>query len=222
MALEKCPICGVGVKLENLKRHAANVHPGHEFEALISERERRTLRRSERHTQAGIRVRRSTIVAVAALSLLVVGIAFALPRLPGPSHPGTMAMHWHPRLSVTINGEAVPIPANIGIDPGLWNDHTMDAYGMQAMPEMGMGGMAPLHTHDASGKIHEESTAVRDYTIGDFFRIWGQTFDGQQVLGHPAPAGHRVRMIVDGTGTPPSYSAVLRDGITIEIVCGPG
>ena len=122
--------------------------------------------------------------------------------------------HIHPVLHITINGQAMPIPANIGIDSTLWKDHSLDSYGM-------MSGMAPLHTHDSSGTIHVESTTTRDYTLGGFFQIWGQTFDAQEVLGHTAGPGHSVWMVVDGTKMSPSASLVFRDQMTIEIVCGP-
>ncbi len=35
----------------------------------------------------------------------------------------------------------------------------------------------PLHTHDASGTIHVETDVDRNYTIGDFFLIWGKIFN---------------------------------------------
>jgi len=122
--------------------------------------------------------------------------------------------HIHPVLRITINGQNVAIPANIGIDPSLWKDHSLDSYGM-------MAGMAPLHTHDASGTIHVESTTTRDYTVGEFFGIWGETFDAQEVLGHVAGPGHSVWMVVDGSRMDPSPSVVFHDHVTIEIVCGP-
>ena len=128
-------------------------------------------------------------------------------------------MHIHPVLQIAINGQPVSIPANIGIDPSLWQDHSLDEYSMmQDMPD-GMSGMAPLHTHDAAGTIHVESRVTRAYTIGEFFRIWGQTFDENQLTGHPAGPGHRVSMAVDGVPVPVSQTLVLRDGMSIVIVC---
>ena len=189
---------------------------------VLPEPERRELRRSARNAVPRFRVRRSTVAIAGLLSLIVFGVAIGLPYLSVPQHPTGMVIHWHPHLAVTINGQAVAVPAQIGIEPNLWKDHALDTYGMQAMPWMGMAGMAPLHTHDSTGKIHLESSEVRDYTISDFFRIWGETFDDQQVLGHTAPSGHRVWMVVDGTEAPPSTSLVLRDRMNIEIVCGLG
>ena len=76
-----------------------------------------------------------------------------------------MVLHIHSHLNVTADGTPVIVPKNIGIDAALYRDHSLDRYGMQ--------GMAPLHTHDASGTIHVESNANRNYTLGEFVNIWG-------------------------------------------------
>jgi hypothetical protein len=34
-----------------------------------------------------------------------------------------------------------------------------------------------MHTHDESGVIHIESAVARNYTLGEFFDIWGKTFN---------------------------------------------
>src|SRR5437016_1935131 len=54
------------------------------------------------------------------------------------SDMSAVALHIHPRLSIIVDGQKVPVPANIGIEP---SGRTM----------------AALHTHDDSGTIHVES-----------------------------------------------------------------
>ena len=218
MALRKCPACGVAVKLENLERHVANVHPRQKPPLAISADDRRMIGEKRRNPPEGFHVKRSALVIALAIALLAGAVIAAYPLL---STGGGGPIHWHPQLRITIDGNAVAIPTNIGIDPSLWRDHSLDEYSMmQDMPD-GMKGMAPLHTHDTAGTIHVESRVTREYTLGEFFQIWGQTFDGQQVLGHVAQQGHRVRMVVNGAEVSPSYSLVLRDGMHIELVCGP-
>jgi hypothetical protein len=90
-------------------------------------------------------------------------------------------MHIHPQLSLIVNGTLTTIPTQIGIDPSLWKDHSLDEFGMQSMPEMNMSSMAPLHTHDSSGIIHIESTINKNYTLGEFLNIWGLNLDGKIV-----------------------------------------
>lgn len=153
------------------------------------------------------------------IALLAAALAWGLPNLGGGGTPvdgGPLEdspYHIHPFVHITIDGEAALIPTNVGIDPSLWRDHSLDGYGM-------MASMSPLHTHDTTGKIHVESRVTRDYTLGDFFRVWGESFDGQQVLGHAATGDHAVWMVVDGSEVPPSSTLVLRDGMQIGIVCG--
>lgn len=210
-----CPVCGTKVKLENLRRHVANVHPGQRSSIVLSIEEERTLRGSVRRPHRSLPLKKYAVVAVLAV-LVVAGLAFALPRLGGAG-----PMHIHPHLALMIDGQSATIPENIGIDPSLWHDRSLDEYSsMTDMPSMGMAGMAPLHTHDSSGTIHVESRVTRDYTLGEFFRTWGESFDGGQVLGHATATGHAVWVTVDGSERPPSSSVVLRDGMTIEIVCG--
>lgn len=73
-----------------------------------------------------------------------------------------MAIHLHPELNMVLNNKSLTVLSNIGINSSLWNDHSLDKYGMQAMPEMGMSSMTPLHTHDESGIIHVESSIDRN------------------------------------------------------------
>lgn len=90
-------------------------------------------------------------------------------------------MHIHPRLEVIVDNKPMIVPAQIGIGQSLWKDHSLDKYGMQAMPEMDMQGMAPLHTHDNSGTIHVESSINRNYTLGEFLKTWGWIPEGKIV-----------------------------------------
>jgi hypothetical protein len=53
-------------------------------------------------------------------------------------------MHIHPRLDVLEKGSPIIVPAQVGIDPPMWHDHSLDEFGMQAMPEMNMIAMAPI------------------------------------------------------------------------------
>jgi hypothetical protein len=79
----------------------------------------------------------------------------------------SLVMHIHAHISVMRGGESVVVPEEIGISPELWKDHSLDEYG----PSSGL--LAPMHTHDSSGTIHIESTVNREYTLGEFLRIWG-------------------------------------------------
>ncbi|MEO7837022.1 MAG: hypothetical protein ABIS21_05220, partial [Acidimicrobiales bacterium] len=65
------------------------------------------------------------------------------------------ATHTHTQLNVTIAGEEVAIPSDLGIDDNA-------------------GKIAALHTHDASGLIHVESPQAADtYTVAQLLVLWG-------------------------------------------------
>ncbi len=115
-------------------------------------------------------------------------------------------MHIHPQLSLLVNSASFSVPAQIGIDPSLWKDHSLDEFGMQSMPEMDMSAMAPLHTHDNSGIVHVESTINRNYTLGEFLNIWGLNVDGKTI-----------KMTVNGKPVADLRDHILRDGEQIKL-----
>jgi hypothetical protein len=116
----------------------------------------------------------SVIVVVAITITLGIGLSLTPTTMIGAQMDKAIIMHFHPHLNLMIDGKPVTVPSQIGIVPSLWKDHSLDQYGMQAMSN-GMSGMAPLHTHDASGTIHVESNVNRNYTLGEFLNIWGVT-----------------------------------------------
>lgn len=85
--------------------------------------------------------------------------------------------HIHSFLTITVDGQAQTIPAGIGIRTD---------------------GNLPLHTHDAGGIIHVESTNLEPFRLRDFFRIWGEPLSKTNVLGHRADRTHKIKMTVDG------------------------
>jgi hypothetical protein len=72
-----------------------------------------------------------------------------------------LAMHIHAHLQISVDGQPLTIPAGIGLTPT---------------------GFLPMHTHDTSGLIHMESPVVYDFTLQDFFIIWSQTPQGQEIV----------------------------------------
>lgn len=85
-------------------------------------------------------------------------------NLPALSKEGE-ALHIHSHLDILVGGRKVSIPANIGIDNTF-------------------GFIAPLHTHDANGVIHVESPTVQDFTLGQFFDVWGVKLTAHCVGGY--------------------------------------
>lgn len=86
-------------------------------------------------------------------------------------------------LKIMMDNKPLSIPSQIGIEPALWQNHTLDRYGSvgKSMNGMMIVGMAPLYTNDNSGLIKIGSTVVRNYTLGDFLNIWGLNLNGKNV-----------------------------------------
>jgi len=106
--------------------------------------------------------------------------------------------HVHPRLNVTVDGKPMTIPTKIGIDSSMYKDHSLDKFSMQ--------GMAPLHTHDSSGIVHVESTVNRNYTLGEFLKIWGLDLNSKTI-----------KMTVDGKPVSDFRNHILRDKEQINL-----
>lgn len=105
--------------------------------------------------------------------------------------------HIHPVLKITVIGQNQVIPANVGITASC---------------------MHSIHTHDTSGTLHVESPVKKDFTLGDFFAIWGKEFNGNRILDLKADQNHPIRVIVNGTAVDTYENTVLRDKDKIEIV----
>ncbi len=135
--------------------------------------------------------------------LLAVGFIVWIATLPRVSSndPGvisTNGIHYHPHLAITIKGENIPIPADVGI--GAVHN--------------------PIHTHDPDGVIHLEFTGVvkeEDTTLGKFFDIWGKDFSKDSVMGHKTGEGGTVKMKVNGAENTEFENYLMKDGDKIEI-----
>jgi hypothetical protein len=112
-----------------------------------------------------------------------------------------MVMHIHPSITIVDNnGKQMPLPTDIGINPSLWKDHSLDQFGMQ--------GMSPLHTHDSGGTLHVESNSERDYSLGQFLDVWGG-IDSSKII----------KVTSNGSEVKDYASHVFKDGerIIVEI-----
>lgn len=111
-----------------------------------------------------------------------------------------LAYHVHAHLTIFVNGQQVSVPAGIGIDEKVQCIYW-------------------LHTHDDSGVIHVESPTEQQYTLGQFFDIWGQALSPTQLLGNTAGAAHQVRAFVNGqpySGDPRGITLGAHTDIVLE------
>jgi hypothetical protein len=74
--------------------------------------------------------------------------------------------HVHAWVGFYLNGELLALPQEIGI---VRKDPARCFY--------------PMHTHDASGKVHIEWSDQGNFTLGRLFGIWGQPLSNTDVAG---------------------------------------
>jgi hypothetical protein len=88
-------------------------------------------------------------------------------------------LHFHLHLDVFVHGEAVVVPADLGINSSA-------------------GYLSPVHTHDPSGLVHVESPAGGVYSLGQLFDIWGVRLTRECLGGLCAGEDGEVRVFVAG------------------------
>ena len=183
-------MCGAQVKKENLRAHYQKVHP-RKIGSLNPPKTVTAVRSGSVFRSH----RRRNVLILTLIVLATIGVSVAAAQF---AKSNTLVLHIHPQLSITSNGRSVTVPAQIGIDPSLWKDHSLDQYGV--------GGLAPLHTHDTSGTIHVESNTQRDFTLHEFLAIWGQPSDGHAINGQQVNS-----LTVDGVPQAVTTDVVFRD-----------
>ena len=188
----KCPVCGTPVRAENLSRHLQSVHPREVKSDMVREAERKAT--AKRPPPAPVITTGSVwkVALVVVLVGLIAGGAYVVATIPASpynettpvtemciQHSQTFARHDHAFLHIMISGSAYTIPANTGITPTC---------------------MRPLHTHDTTGEMHIESPVRHEFMLGDFFLVWGQPFNANQILSYRAGpgTGHTLTMTVNG------------------------
>ena len=113
------------------------------------------------------------------------------------------ALHIHQHLDILINGKPVTVPSGIGINP-------IARF------------ISPLHTHDVSGVMHVESDVKRDFTLGQFFDVWGVRFSKSCIGAYCAKGADRLRVFVNGKPVSDDpRNLVLREHQEIAVVYGP-
>ncbi|MEK6948419.1 MAG: hypothetical protein AABX19_04215 [Nanoarchaeota archaeon] len=87
-------------------------------------------------------------------------------------------IHWHPHLTIKIDGENINIPENIGITPSIHY---------------------PVHTHETDGTIHLENNNPTTETlrVEYFFKVWDKKFNKECILDYCTDKG-TIKMTVNG------------------------
>ncbi len=129
-------------------------------------------------------------------ALAQIGFAGLTPLL------GNLVRHDRDHLDVTINGQAVTVPAGIGqaepqdfgpCPPEITEGDCATGHFVDALVAL-----SPLHTHSTSGIIHIESDRPGVFTLGEFFDEWGVRLSQTCVGGYCTGGGNELRVYVNG------------------------
>lgn len=111
------------------------------------------------------------------------------PPIPEGEIVSRRGLHFHPEVTIFVEGEKVEVPANLGVG-AIHN---------------------PIHTHDTSGVIHLEFQGMvhrDDLKLGKFFEVWGNDF---------MKFGSSVIMTVNDEKNSELQNYVMGDGDNIEL-----
>jgi hypothetical protein len=157
----------------------------------------------------------SSAVAPAGLVISGPGLQTSQPRWPpeyqhlaerlkqiGIPPGGKETFHIHAMLHIYVNGLLSPLPAEIGLDP---------AKGIESS----------MHTHDSTGIIHMEAPHPFNYTLGDFFAVWGVKLGPAQVGGLTGLGGNHLHFFLNGRPLSNPAALVLHRKDSVVIGYGP-
>ncbi|MEK6896800.1 MAG: hypothetical protein AABX12_05075 [Nanoarchaeota archaeon] len=111
-----------------------------------------------------------------------------------PSDP----IHWHPHLTIIINGKTQSIPMDIGISSKVHY---------------------PIHTHETDGTVHMENNNPNSENVrlGYFFKVWGKTFSDECIFDFCKDQTHELKMYVNGEENKEYDNYIMRDKDDIKI-----
>lgn len=125
------------------------------------------------------------------------------------SHIPPGSVHWHPRLTILIDGKKQTIPTEIGVRIGRVVDTRLS--------EMGM---SPTHTHESDGTIHLEnlnpSSKPETTTLGYFFYVWNKQFNQNCIFTYCTDKG-TLKMYVNGKESTAFENYLMKDKDDIKI-----
>lgn len=113
----------------------------------------------------------------------------------------TGPIHWHPHLTIKINGQQQAIPANVGIGATIHQ---------------------PIHTHDDTGILHMENgnPTAENMKLGFFFTIWGKKFNNGCIFEFCNSGDKKIKFTVNEKENADFENYFMRDGDKMVIEYG--
>lgn len=110
-----------------------------------------------------------------------------------------LALHIHPELQIIILSEEQIIPADIGVSNAF---------------------MRPIHTHKTDGVLHVEAPCQRDFTLADFFVIWGKQLNQTCIFSFCNSETNELKVTINGEESQDFLNYPMKDGDKIIISYG--
>ncbi len=104
--------------------------------------------------------------------------------------------HIHVELKIFINGQEVETPENLGIRPTCMN---------------------AIHAHNKKNILHVESPVKMDFSLGDFFAVWGKDFSSTKLLDSVVTDQSEIKVTVNGLPVDTFENTILKDHDKIVI-----
>src|SRR3989344_810647 len=196
---------------ESLDQHGRDKHgigdaqSKHELMRLKKQDKEKQIESDKKKAARSRLLKRSAYVAV---PVILIVTAFAFISSQPPAVTGNSAasaseiprtpIHWHPKLTIELNGQKQTIPADIGAT----------------------GVHYPVHTHDATGVLHYEinDPTPENMRLHYFFeKVWGRPFNGTCILDYCNNDSGTVKMFVNGKENYEFENYMPRDGDDIRI-----
>ncbi|HZY93305.1 MAG TPA: hypothetical protein VFE98_00380 [Candidatus Bathyarchaeia archaeon] len=126
---------------------------------------------------------RVLVYAIPLVAVLIVGVVLYAGTAPHPA----VVKQFSTDLIIDIVGfdalgrtitRTIHPAGNIGVPGGVM--------GTDRFLQYGVAGYYPLYTIDTSGVVYVQSTNARNYTLGDFFEVWGEPLGAANTLGYKA------------------------------------
>lgn len=139
-------------------------------------------------------------IVTAGVVLSIIYFAVTAPRVASGDVESNTGIHYHPRLTIEVNGQNVVIPNLIGL-----NGPTE----------------SPIHTHEeGDGTIHLEFNGLvkkDDIRLQKFFNVWGKEWTATSFMGNPINAEHTLTMTVNGNPSTEYGNFIMHDKDEIKL-----
>lgn len=168
----------------NMDKHGSGVSK-HELKQLKKQEKEKQLDIEKKKASRSNLLWRSIYVAIPVI--LIVGIFAFVSSQPNVNTVASVSnseipntpIHWHPILTIKLDGQQQTIPSNLGLT----------------------GAHQPIHTHDSTGVLHYENNnpTLETMQLRYFFeKVWRKPFSNNCILNYCNNGSESVKMLVNG------------------------